>query len=112
MGGVLAAYLITNGIIVYRWVSGPKQAPPPIAFLGASVVFGLTGMIAHSQKNFGNALAWGFLAGALVAPKTNITAIKGIYGTPPMQLLGPNGQAPTGVGPDAPYYTPPNQTEI
>ena len=82
MGGVFAAYLLTMGIVTYRWTTGPKQPPPPISFLGASLVFGVTGLIAQADKRFGTALAWGWVAGALVAPKSNIVAVQRLGGVP------------------------------
>jgi hypothetical protein len=92
MGGVFSAYLLTLGIVTYRWATGPKQPPPPISFLGASIVFGVTGLIAGADKRFGTALAWGWVAGALVAPKSNIVAVQRLGGVPaPDYGTGPDG---------------------
>lgn len=80
--GVFSAYLITLGVIVYRWEKGPHQAPPPMAFLGANIIFGAVSLISSKNKSLGDTLAWAFLVGALVAPKTNITAVNRVIGTP------------------------------
>lgn len=82
MGGVFAAYLLTLGIVSYRWTTGPKQPPPPASLFGATIVFGITGLIAGADKRFGTALAWGWVAGALVAPKSNIVAVQRLGGVP------------------------------
>lgn len=113
MGGVFAAYLLTSGIIVYRWVSGPKQPPPPISFLGATVIFGFAGLLAQADAKFGNAVAWGFFAGAVYAPKANIQAVSRLTGTPPDNSFPPDlwqpggpqifGGAPPGTQPGGPY---------
>lgn len=118
MDGVFSAYFLTLGVITYRWISGPKQPPPPVAFLGATVIFGATTFIASADKKLGNAVAWAFLIGALVAPKSNIMAVKRIAGAPTVDditnptVINPNdapqgtyanGQTgPTNGGPDVP----------
>lgn len=72
MGGILTAYLLTTGIIVYRWATGPHEAPPPGALLGAGVIYSLSGLLAQADTRLGNAVAWAFTAGAIVAPQTPI----------------------------------------
>lgn len=84
MGGVFAAYLLTTGIIGYRWWTGPKQMPPPVALGGAALVFATTGLLAQADKRLGTTVAWAFTLGALVAPKTNLSpVVLRFTGTPP-----------------------------
>lgn len=86
MGGVLTAYLVTTGVIVYRWATGPKEAPPPMAFLGAGVVYSAAGLLAQADKRLGTAVAWAFTLGAFVAPRAQLSPTTGtLAGVPPTQ---------------------------
>jgi|SRR5690348_11374620 len=111
MGGVMAAYLLSLGVITVRWVKGPKQPPPPMAFLGASLIFGVSGLLAQYDKKLGTTVAWAFLAGAIFGPKLpQIKPIQMMFGDTGIPLEDypqgtyPDGTVgPTNAGPDLPF---------
>lgn len=82
---ILSAYVVTCSIITYRWWTRAKQLPPPLAYAGATAVFGGIGIMAKSAEaeKFAGVLAWGIVVGALAAPASNIQAVNGIFGVPP-----------------------------
>jgi NADH:ubiquinone oxidoreductase subunit 6 (subunit J) len=81
---ILSAYVVTCSIITYRWWTRAKQLPPPLAYAGATAVFGGIGIMAKSEEaeKFAGVLAWGIVIGALAAPAANISAVNGIFGVP------------------------------
>ena len=82
---ILSAYVATLSIVTYRWLHTAKQLPPPIAYFGATAIFGGIGIIGKSEEaqKFAGVLAWAIVLGALSAPATQISAVKGVFGTPP-----------------------------
>lgn len=76
MGGVLAAYLATLGIVSYRWLSGPRQAPPPVTIAAAGGVFAAVGIAAHADQRLGNALGWAVVIGAVFAPRSTLEPVR------------------------------------
>lgn len=94
MGGILAAYMITLGIVTTRWVTGAKQAPPPFAFAGTSLIFAGCGAIGQANAKLGNTLAWGFTLAAIIAPGTQKI---GILGQPPVGSTAPVASSALGT---------------
>ncbi len=90
---ILSAYVVTCGIITYRWWTRAKQLPPPLAYAGATAVFGGIGIMAKSAEaeKFAGVLAWAVVVGALAAPASNVQAVHGIFGTPPATATVPTG---------------------
>lgn len=77
MGPFLAAWLVGEGIIIYRSVKTQKAPPGPGQLLLSSGVFALLGLLAEAEsaRKLAITLAWGFDIGAFMnignlAPKT------------------------------------------
>lgn len=94
MGGVFAAYMVTTGLIVYRWGSQAKQAPPPMAFAGEALIFGVVALIAERDARLGTTMAWAFTIGALLAP--NLTQTAGPLSAGPGAPAGSSGGSASG----------------
>lgn len=107
MGGFIAAWLVGEGIIVYRSVKRLKAPPGPGQLLLSSGVFVMLALLAEapSARKLAITLAWGF----------DIAALMNLWGTggPKKQQSTkgwPPGQAPATV--IFPTSTPPQQTTI
>lgn len=78
MGGLIAAWLVGEGIIIYRSVKTNKVPPGPGQLLISSGVFVLLGLLAESQqaRPLAITLAWGFdIAAFMNVAGTKITAV-------------------------------------
>lgn len=66
MGGFLLAWIVGEGIVIYRAVKKQHAPPGPGQLLWTSGVFVLLALLAQSQKARPTAtlLAWGFVAAA------------------------------------------------
>jgi hypothetical protein len=73
MGGLVMAWLVGEGIIIYRSVKNQKAPPGPGQLLLSSGVFVLLGLLAESEKArpLAVTLAWGF----------DIAAFMNLFGT-------------------------------
>lgn len=73
MGGLIAAWLVGEGIIIYRSVKNQKIPPGPGQLLISSGIFVLLGLLAESPKArpLAVTLAWGF----------DIAAFMNLFGT-------------------------------
>lgn len=82
MGPFLAAWLVGEGIIIYRSVKTQKAPPGPGQLLLSSGVFVMLGILAEAQqaRPLAIALAWGFDIGAFMNIG-NIANAKPIPGT-------------------------------
>lgn len=93
MGPFVMAWLVGEGIIIYRSVKVQKAPPGPGMLLVASGVFVLLGLLAESQsaRPLAVTLAWGF----------DIAAFMNLFGTGgPKEASGgswPPDQAPNNV---------------
>lgn len=93
MGGLIAAWLTGEGIIIYRSVKNQKAPPGPGQLLIASGVFVMLALLAEAPKlkPLATTLAWGF----------DIAAFMNLFGTgAPKATAGsswPPGQAPSTV---------------
>lgn len=90
MGGLLAAYLTTLGIVTYRWTSGPGQAPPPIAIAAAGGLFAGAALAGRADERLGNALGWAMVLAAYFAPRSNLKAVREAFG-PAQAIEGTGG---------------------
>lgn len=75
MGPFIAAWLVGEGIIVYRSVKAYKAPPGPGQLLLSSGVFVMLGLLSEAQQArfLATALAWGFDAAAFM----------NLFGAPP-----------------------------
>jgi hypothetical protein len=85
MGGITLAWMVGEGIIIYRYVKQNHGPPVPGALLASSGLFVLLGILAQAEsaRFLANALAWGFDAAAFMnlyapvtAPGTTTTTTK------------------------------------
>lgn len=89
MGGVLAAYLVTLGIVGYRWETGPGQAPPPITVAAAGGIMAGCALAGRANERLGNTLAWATVLAALFAPRSKLAPVRQAF--TPDQFITPNG---------------------
>lgn len=75
--GVLFAWMVGEGIIIYRCVKGQHRPPMPGELLASSGLFVLLAMLAEVQPGIATTLAWGL----------DIAAALNLVQTP--QLFGP-----------------------
>lgn len=101
MGGFMFAWLVGEGIIVWRWVKNGAPPTPGAVLLPSGVYLGLAMMAEYAPARFAaTALAWGF----------DIAVLLQIVGKEPKQATGwpppkitdqtvilPGGQAVTGT---------------
>lgn len=94
MGGFVAAWLVGEGIIIYRAVRQTKSPPPPGQLLASSAIFVMLGILAESQqaRTLATVLAWGFDAAALMNLFPQITG--GGTGAPGQKTAPLPGGAP------------------
>lgn len=87
MGAFVMAWLVGEGIIIYRSVKEQKAPPGPGQLLLSSGVFVLLALLAESKsaKNLAITLAWGFDIAAFMNIG-NIATGKGGGAWPPSQL--------------------------
>lgn len=110
MGPFVGAWLLAEGIIVYRSVKVHKAPPSPGALLLSSGLFVALGLLAESPKArpLATAFAWGFDIAALMnlwgtgGPKT--TSDAGTHWPPPkasngtiFPVSGSTGQLPSAI---------------
>jgi hypothetical protein len=60
----VAAWLVAEGIIVYRAVKQQKRPPSPGELLWSSGLFVLLALLSEANEQFAALLAWGFVAAA------------------------------------------------
>jgi len=62
MGGLVAAWAVGEGLIVYRSYKQKKQPPLPGQLLASSALFVMLALLAQadSARGLATALAWGF----------------------------------------------------
>lgn len=101
MGGFMFAWLVGEGIIVWRWVKNGAPPTPGAILLPSGVYLGLAMMAEYQPARFAaTALAWGF----------DIAVLLQVVGKDPKQTTGwppplitdttvilPGGQAVTGT---------------
>lgn len=78
MGGFIAAWLVGEGIVIYRSVKTNKTPPGPGQLLFSSGVFILLGLLAEAPKarTLAITLAWGFdIAAFMNVAGTKIKAV-------------------------------------
>lgn len=87
MGPFVAAWLVGEGIIIYRAVKTQKAPPGPGQLLLSSGVFVLLGLLAESQsaRPLATTLAWGF----------DIAAFMNLFGTGKPKVSGSSWPPPT-----------------
>lgn len=109
MGSILLAWLVGEGIIIYRSVKRQKSPPGPGQLLYSSGLFVILGILAESPKarSLAVTLAWGFVIAAYMD-----LSVSRLPGQPPTKLQpqsgntkhpdnGPNGGLwPPGLAPD------------
>lgn len=91
MGAFVMAWLIGEGIVIYRTIKTQKAPPGPGQLLITSGVFVMLGLLAESDKArpLAITLAYGF----------DIAAFMNLFGSPPVGAGGqwPPGQLPSDV---------------
>jgi hypothetical protein len=93
VGGLILAWLIGEGIIVYRNVAVKHQPPPPGQMLSATLLFALLAAVAEYPPARPAATAFAFGVDLAVAMKPGI-----LPGTAPPAKAGPAPKKP-GSGP-------------
>lgn len=96
MGGLVAAWAIGEGIIVYRAIKVNHAPPMPGALLAASGLFIMLALLAEGGPNasrLATTLAFGFDAAAMLNLFPEITG-----GTVTTGTKGPKTAAPAGQG--------------
>lgn len=73
MGGVFAAYVLTTGIVVFRWIKEAGQLPPPIALAGTGFVYAGCALLGKADPRLGNTAAWGVSVAAFMAHYADTT---------------------------------------
>lgn len=71
MRALILAWLVGEGIVVYRAVNKQHRPPLPAEILGTSGLFVLLGLLAEAQPTLAATLGWGLDAAAFLnlAPK-------------------------------------------
>lgn len=95
MGGLVLAWAVGEGIIVYRAVKVNHAPPMPGALLAASGLFVMLALLseADSARGLATALAWGFDAAAFLNLFPEITG-----GKVTSSAKGPTGPATSTSG--------------
>ena len=97
MGSLTSAWLVGEGIVIYRYVKMHAAPPVPGALLASSGLFVLLALLAEAQpaRFLANALAWGFDAAAFFQ----------LYASPPKagsntagEVAGGSARAALGIG--------------
>jgi len=93
MGGLVAAWAVGEGIIIYRAVKRTHAPPMPGALLASSALFVMLALLAESDqaRPLAVSLAWGFDVAAF------LNLAPGITGAPANRAPGPTA-ARTGGG--------------
>lgn len=88
MGGLVLAWLVGEGIIVYRSVKRDHSPPIPGALLASSGLFVLLALLAEadSARPVATALAWGFDLAAFMNLFPPVTGATGATGKAPTQV--------------------------
>lgn len=100
MGPFVMAWLVGEGIIIYRSVKVQKAPPGPGQLLIASAIFAMLGLLAESQaaRPLALTLAWGFDAAAFLnfyragIPKTAATDTTWPPSQAPNTVVIPTGE--------------------
>lgn len=73
MGGIFIAWLIAEGIVVYRTVKVSGGPPMPAQLLATTGLYAALSLVASNERTrfLGQAGAWGFTAAAWLALYTN-----------------------------------------
>lgn len=64
--GIFVAWMVGEGIIIYRTVSKEHRPPMPGELLASSGLFVLLGLLSEAQPGLAALLAWGFDAAAFL----------------------------------------------
>lgn len=88
----VAAWMVAEGIIIYRAVKQSKRAPLPGELLWSSGLFILLSLLSEASEQLALALAWGFVAAAVLNLAPTITGADSSEGTDST----PNLTHPTG----------------
>lgn len=97
MPGIVLAWLVGEGIIVYRSFKQDHRAPVPGQLLGASAIFIMLGLLAEAPRAtfLAGALAWGFDVAAFLNIAPGL--LTGATNTGPPKVHLPGGPPPTGT---------------
>lgn len=71
MSGIIAAWLVGEGLIIYRQVSVQKRPPLPADLLASSGLFLLLSLMAPRAPQLATMLAWGFDIASFVKISTD-----------------------------------------
>lgn len=109
MGGFIAAWLVGEGIIIYRSVKNQKAPPGPGQLLFSSGVFVMLALLAEapSARTLALTLAWGFDIAALMNLWSSAGSIVG--GQAGNAIGSLSGAKPGTVGKWPPSMTPNTQ---
>lgn len=70
---LLMAWVVGEGIIIYRSVEQKKRPPLPADLIASSGLFVLLALLGDSQPKFAATLAWGFVGAAALNLAPTIT---------------------------------------
>lgn len=63
---LIAAWIVGEGIVIYRVVARQHRPPMPGELLASSGLFVMLGLLSMAQPKLANLLAWGFDAAAFL----------------------------------------------